>query len=81
VRVWINADDFCDGTIVCYGGEGNVPAEQRAKHLVKYDDGEEHYEKLFGRRGVVTWEELPDKPTKKKKVPPKKSTGFDLGRG
>ena len=82
IRVWWNADEFCDGTIVSYGGDGGyIPEARRGKHLVKYDNGEEQYEKLFGRRGVVTWEELPDKPTKKKKVPPKKSTGFDLGRG
>ena len=82
VRIWWNADEFYDGSIEFYGGDGGSARErERGKHWVKYDDGEARYERLFGRCATMTWEFLPDgPPTKKKKAPRKKSTGFDLGR-
>ena len=70
-----------DGVIMKFGGDGKkVPAHRSGRHYVVYDDGAKRWEKLFGR-GAVEWDFLPDgPPTKKKKAPRKKSTGFDLGR-
>ena len=54
-------------------------------HTIQYDDGDEETINL----GKQTWHEIDDDasdsepdapPAKKKKVPPRNSTGFDLGR-
>ena len=61
-------------------GERSGLGKDNGRHVIHYDDNTKENEDLRDRSST-RWEFLPDgPPTKKKKAPRKKSTGFDLGR-